>query len=723
MAEQHVRQRFPRSPALPAAPRGLSLRMKITIAMLILALAPLAVVSGLVYNRAEQVVLRQVSVDSEAAVRERARQLREEVERLHQLSFLLASAQTTRLVGADMGQRENYLTDLLTTMTLVNRALLVDPDGRVLLSVPRIGNLTAVEVPETARTGRFSPSIGRNEARQPQYQVFAPVVVQGNTRMVLALFSEFRALVGASALPRADDGAFLTVVDRDGTVLYSTRPDWEANFKDAVLQAPQIAAALQGRVESGWSSDTALGDVYVAAAPVAGPNWVVLYAIPSAKALGTAAELRGTLARDLVLLTLILMIVVLILSMLLSRQLVAPVLAVCRVMERVRDGHFDARASVASKDELGTLGNDLNQTLDTLVALVQTREERDALQQNIRRLLDEVSEVATGDLTAQAEVTAGPTGAIADAFNYMIEELRGLVRRTQATTDQVSTEAAAVTALTERLVTSAAAQRRRLEEARAAVTEMTGLMAEVRATVGDAVVATGEAQAAVTAGQQAVGETMTAIGRLRSETRETAMKIKRLGESSQEIGEIVRLINEIADQTHLLALNASIQAAMAGEHGRGFAVVAEEVRALAERSAAATGKIEELIRVIQADTNAAMVAMERSTQEVVSGSRLADKAGNALAVIGEVTGRIVQLSEQIEQLVNRQVEAAQVLETTVTDVAGATVQATDDVRVMAEGMQTLARLAASLRESVSVFRVEPATEVAGDAAQVTPAAA
>jgi methyl-accepting chemotaxis protein len=711
--QQHAQQRTLNPSAPPAEARGLSLRAKITIAMLLLALAPLGVIGSLVYNRADEVVLKQVGVDSEAAARERARQIGEEVERLHQTSYLLASAQTTRLAGADMLQRETYLNSLLSTMPLVDHALLIDPDGRVMISVPRLGNITRADLPEMVKRGQFSPIIGLNDARRPQYQIFAPVVVQSNLRMVLALYAEFRALVGPSALPRANDGAFLTIVDRDGKVLYSTREGWEQSLEGAIITGPQFDAALNGQVTSGWSK-AALGDVYLSAAPIPGPNWVALYALPSAAALSTAADLRSTLARDLVLVTGILTLIVLVLGMFLSRQLVSPILAVCRVMERVRGGRFEERAEVKSKDELGTLGRDLNQTLDTLVALVQTREERDELQNSIRRLLDEVSEVASGNLTVQAEVTSGPTGAIADSFNYMVDELRELVQRTQSTADQVTSEAAQVTTLADRLVSSATDQRRRLDEARASVAEMTGLMAEVRTTVEDSVAATGEAREAVEAGQQAVGETMSAIGRLRSEARETAMKIKRLGESSQEIGEIVRLINEIADQTHLLALNASIQAAMAGEHGRGFAVVAEEVRALAERSATATSKIEELIRVIQADTNAAMVAMERSTQEVVSGSRLADKAGNALTAIGDVTERIVQLSGQIEDLVNRQVAAAQTLETTVTDVAGATGQATDDVRVVADGMQTLAQLSTSLRESVSVFRVEAeATEPAG----------
>jgi methyl-accepting chemotaxis protein len=720
MAEQRVKQQTFNPSAPPSDARGLSLRAKMTIAMLVLALAPLGVVAALVFNRVDQVVLRQVAVDSEAAARERARQIGEEVERVNQSSYLLAAAQLTRLRGAEMGQREDFLLSAQSNSGAINRIMLIDPaSSTILVSAPRVNSGTRADLPETAKNGQFTTGLGWSDTKQAQYRVFTPVMAQGRVQFVLELDADFRSLVGPSALPRADDGAFLTIVDKDGKALFGSQQGWEEIYKEAV-KGPQLEAALRGQATSGWSKGGPLGDVYLAASPIAGPNWVALYAIPSAKALNAAAELRSTLVRDLLMVVGLLALVALAASVALSRQFVSPILHLAGVMERVRAGRLDARATVRSNDELGALSRDVNQTLDSLVSLVQTREERDELQSSIRHLLDEVSEVAAGDLTVEAEVSAGPTGAIADSFNYMIEELRGLVQRTQSTADQVSTEAGQVTTLTERLVTSATDQRRRLDEARAAVTEMTGLMAEVRTTVGDSVAATGEAREAVEAGQQAVGETMSAIGRLRGEARETAMKIKRLGESSQEIGEIVRLINEIADQTHLLALNASIQAAMAGEHGRGFAVVAEEVRALAERSAAATSKIEELIRVIQADTNAAMVAMERSTQEVVAGSRLADKAGNALTAIGDVTERIVALSGQIEDLVSRQVTTAEALEATVAEVAGATNQATDDVREVADGMQELVHLSASLRESVSVFRVEadeiPAEEPAGESA-------
>lgn len=732
--EQQSQQRAGKRSARPAGGRGLSLRTKITIAMLALALAPLGIVGGLVFNRTDQVVLKQVSADSETTVHERARQAGDEIARLRQTSLSLAAAQAIRFRGADMTQRENALLSAQGTVSnSVNHIILLDPSGTILVSAPRLSLLYRLDLPETTRNGEPSARVGLDENGRPQYQAFAPIMTQGTLRMALVVQAEFRGLLGSSEAPRAADGAALTLVDRAGKVVYSTQNGWESAFKEAVISAPQVEAALGGRTTSDWSKGTALGDVFLAAAPVpnpiptAPPDWVVVYTIPSAAVLNAAADLRAGLVRDLLLVTAILALVVLAASVLFSRQLVAPVLAICRVMGRVRDGDFGARAAARGNDELTTLGRDLNQTLDSLVALIQTREERDELQRGIRQLLDEVSEVASGDLTVQADVTAGPTGAIADSFNYMIEELRGLVQRTQATADQVSTEATGVTSLTDRLVTSATEQRRRLEEARSSVSEMTGLMAAVRTTVEDSVTATTEAREAVVAGQQAVGETMSAIGRLRGETRETAMKIKRLGESSQEIGEIIRLINEIADQTHLLALNASIQAAMAGEHGRGFAVVAEEVRALAERSAAATSKIEELIRVIQADSNAAMVAMERSTQEVVAGSRLADRAGGALTAIGEVTERIVELSGQIEGLVGRQVAAAQALEVTVLEVADSTGQATSHAREVAEGMQALTRLSASLRESVSVFRVEteaeaPATDGESDET-ATPVAA
>jgi methyl-accepting chemotaxis protein len=696
---------------------SLPVRAKLMTAMLVLALVPLIIVGALVINRLERVLQQQMAADSEALTRERAGQLSQEISRLQNISYSMAAAQTTRFLGADNRQREEYVNNLLDSTPGLSRLALIDQEGAVMARAPR-HDVGPVMVPETARTGWFTAQVSVETGSEPQYQIFAPVVFQNQVRTVVFLSANLRALVTQAQLPRANDGAYLTVTDKDGTVLYSTMPGYEDVLRGVNLSSdPQVNAAMQGQTTSGWSHLPS-GEVFLAAAPakVGDMNWIVTYAVPSSKALGTVSALRGTLTNDLALVTGVLVLIVLAFGLLLSNQLVSPILKVVRVMGRVREGDLEARVPAMGNDELGTLGNDLNDTLDSIVSLVQTRQERDQLQRSITRLLDEVAAVGSGDLTVQAQVTADQTGAIADAFNYMIEELRGLVQRTQETAGQVSGASSQVTVLSERMVASAEEQARRLGEARASVTTMTGLMNDVRTTVGESVAAADEARSAVEAGQEAVNETMDAMGRLRNEARETAKKIKRLGESSQEIGEIVRLINEIADQTHLLALNASIQAAMAGAHGRGFAVVAEEVRSLAERSGEATEKIDELINAIQADTNAAMVAMERSTQEVVTGSRLADKAGKALTAIGDVTERIVGLSAQIETVVESQFQSARTLETTVGEVASATIQATDEVRSVAQGMQQLSEMAGSLRDSVSVFRVDDTPEVSDEAA-------
>lgn len=685
--------------------RTIPVRIKLTLAMLVLALGPLLVVGALVTNRVEEVVVRQLAADSQAAARERAQQLEQEMARVQSLGYSIGAAQTTRFIGAPRRQREEYLQGILASTPGLKRLAIIQLDGTLMAVFPSEEERPQA-LPDAARSGQVSSAVTSDIDGRPVYKIHVPIMTQGQVRMVLAATMDFQSLVGSAQLPRATDGASLTIVDREGQVIYSTLTNYGELFKGADMRADgMVGEALRGQPAAGWSTGP-YGDAYIAATPVTGSNWVVMYAVPSRAALSTLAALRADLVRDLILLTGLLTVIVLGLALLLGRSLVSPILRVCGVMSRVRSGDLQARVPAMSNDELGTLGHDLNATLDSVVALVQTREERDQLQRGITRLLDEVSMVASGDLTTQAQVTADQTGAIADAFNYMIDELRSLVERMQTTADQVTTAATTVTGLTDELVVSADEQTRRLDEARGSVTTMTSLMTEVRTTVGESVAAIGAARTAVGSGQQAVGETLEAMTRLRSETQETAKKIKRLGESSQEIGEVVRLINEIADQTHLLALNASIHAAMAGEHGRGFAVVAEEVRQLAERSAGATAKIEDLIRAIQIDTSAAMVAMERSTKEVVTSSRLADQTGHALTSIDEVTDKIASLSAQIETLVEHQFQSAWALEGTVREVVGTTAEATQAVRSVAEGMQELNELAETLREVVSVFRVE-----------------
>ena len=387
------------------------------------------------------------------------------------------------------------------------------------------------------------------------------------------------------------------------------------------------------------------------------------------------------------------------------RQFQDPVKEMLGVMELVRSGEIDSRTSPDGSDELARLGGRLNEMLDSLTELVQTREERDALQERIQKLLTEVSTVAEGDLTVQAEVTADETGALADAFNFMTDELRKIVASIDTTTKQVTSSAGQVLVASQELATASQAQASRIEQVSSAVEQMAEAISEVSTNAAQSATVAQKALSNAERGGQAVTQVVESMGRIRSYTYETAQKIKRLGETSQRVGEIVQLIEDLADQTNLLALNAAIQAASAGEHGRGFAVVADEVRRLAERSADATKQIESLIHAIQSDTSAAVSAMEESTQQVVAGSRLADEAGGSLQSIQSVVSELAQLSTAISHSAQQHAGASSMVVSSMKEVSTVTHRTTEGTQETAERVSYLARLAEQLRASVAAFRL------------------
>jgi methyl-accepting chemotaxis protein len=393
------------------------------------------------------------------------------------------------------------------------------------------------------------------------------------------------------------------------------------------------------------------------------------------------------------------------LAILVTRSLTVQVRYIMDLFGQVGMGDFDARVEVTSGDELGTMATSLNAMLDSTLALVQTREERDAMQAAVVKLLDEVSGVAMGDLTQEAQVTADVTGAIADAFNYMIIQLRDIVSGVQDATLQVSSSANEIQTTAEHLAQGSEAQALQISDTAAAIDEMAVSIMQVSenaalsATVGE------QATANARQGTQAVQDTIEGMKRIREQVQETSKRIKRLGESSQEIGEIVQLIGDIADRTSILALNASIQAAMAGEAGRGFAVVAEEVERLAERSTEATKQIDTLIRTIQNETNEAVAAMESTTNEVVAGSQLANQAGQALAEIESVSNRLAELIQSISLASKQQARGSEALAKSMDDISNVTQQTAAGTKQAAVSISTLALLADELRASVSTFRL------------------
>ena len=335
----------------------------------------------------------------------------------------------------------------------------------------------------------------------------------------------------------------------------------------------------------------------------------------------------------------------------------------------------------------------------------QTEETNAANQEAILRLLDEMGDLADGDLTVQATVTEDITGAIADSINYAIDALRNLVSAINDTTQQVSSAAQQTQATAMHLAEASDHQAQQITDASTAINEMAVSIEEVS---NNAAELAEEAQRSVdiaVQGAEAVQKTIHGMDNIREHIQETSKRIKRLGESSQEIGDIVELINDIAEQTNILALNAAIQAAMAGEAGRGFAVVADAVQRLAERSGDATRQIEALVKAIQSDTSEAVASMEKSTAEVVAGAQLAHDAGQALEAIETVSKHLAELIQRISDSARQQANAATNISDTMNVIQEITTQTSAGTNETAASIGNLAELANELRNSVAGFRL------------------
>ena len=334
-----------------------------------------------------------------------------------------------------------------------------------------------------------------------------------------------------------------------------------------------------------------------------------------------------------------------------------------------------------------------------------TKELNDRNQEAIMRLLDEMGSLAEGDLTVKATVTEDMTGAIADSINFAVEQLRTLVTTINDTSVQVASSAQETQATAMHLAEAAEHQAQEINSASSRITEIAQSINQVSRNSADSAEVARRSVQIATNGAGVVRQTIAGMDSIRDQIQETSKRIKRLGESSQEIGSIVELINDISEQTNILALNAAIQAASAGEAGRGFAVVADEVQRLAERSSSATKRIESLVQTIQADTNEAVSSMEQTTSEVVAGARLAEDAGTALGEIEKVSSDLSGLIEGISVAAQEQSSAASNITETMNTIQSITAQTSQGASQTAESIGNLAQLAADLRRSVADFKL------------------
>jgi twitching motility protein PilJ len=389
----------------------------------------------------------------------------------------------------------------------------------------------------------------------------------------------------------------------------------------------------------------------------------------------------------------------------LSRGLTNQVNHIMGLLDEIGMGNFQARTEVVSNDELGVMATTLNAMLDNITVLIQSQEERDTIQESIMKLLEEISALSDGDFTVRAEVTEDMTGAIADSFNAMADQFSDIIRKVKIATESVDITSGEVTRQTMSLAEKNIEQVKGVTAAVEAIEEMVESIREVANNALQSASVSKRSRVNAQEGALAVNETSKAMVEIREQINETARSIKRLGESSLEIGNIVQIIDDIADRTSILALNASIQAAMAGDAGHGFAVVADEVQRLADSSSNSTKQIELLVKSIQTEIKDVTNRIDESIGKVVQGTKLADGAHDKLQEIEEVSNQLAQLIESITAATNSQVKMSETISKTMEDVGEVSRESSLSSQDTATSMNVLSRTARDLRSAVEVFQI------------------
>lgn len=395
-----------------------------------------------------------------------------------------------------------------------------------------------------------------------------------------------------------------------------------------------------------------------------------------------------------------------VLGFLIYRSISTPIGQISRTVREVADGNYDVRAGVVSGDELGELGAALDGLIeDKVTTLVTAEYENEQLNDSVFRLLEGVSRLSERDLTAQVPVSADVTGPVADAINQMAEETGRVLSQVQRIANHVGAACATVNKKAVAVNQSANAQQTEVEKTAAELAAASSRLDEIAAIALECNTMAEATTKSTDTAMETVTGTLGSMNEIREAIQETGKRIKRLGERSQEITGIVDIINTIAERTHMLAVNASMQAAAAGEAGRGFAVVADEVQRLAESSREATGQIASLVKNIQVDTNDTIVTMDRTISQVVEGSHMAESAGQQMSTNRELTGKLVASVAEIAKGSQEQAEIGTQLQSRASDMLNRSRATMQEVTEQTTQTKNLVKYARMLLQTVRVFKL------------------
>jgi len=401
----------------------------------------------------------------------------------------------------------------------------------------------------------------------------------------------------------------------------------------------------------------------------------------------------------------------------LSKRVLKPAEELAKFSERLAAGDVRARADVDTEDEFGFISENCNRAVAKVAHAATNQQAQDSLQRSITDLLNTINQVAGGDLTIRGKVTNDALGNVVDSVNFMLDNFTKVLERVRKAAVDVSTSANQILNAADEMTAGATQQDQEITNTSSAVEELTVSMKQVSNNAEASAEAARRALDAAEQGNRAVSDTLEGMQRIRSSVQATAKKIKSLGDRSLEISEIINVINDITEQTNLLALNAAIEAARAGEAGRGFAVVADEVRKLAEHSRSATKDIAALIKAIQAETNEAVVVMEDGTREVEVGAGLADQAGKALEAISNVVRQSAELVQEISLASKQQVRGTEGVANAMQIISGITRQTTQGARQTASTVNNMVKLSDQLNEALAQFRSQSGRSTDGAGSQ------